>query len=310
MTPMAAESEDIIDCMARFKAEGRPFALATVVRTEDLTAAKAGAKAVIDLDGALQGWIGGGCTQAAARRVAARALADGRARYVRVRPKAKLAEEAAEAGVELHASACPSEGTIELFVEPILPRPMLIVAGASPTARALCALGRGAGFAVTLAAAAEDQARVPAADHRIEGFDLADAPSAGAGFIVVATQGKRDREALEAALRSSAPYVAFVGSRRKAAALKESLGKVGLASERLAALHAPAGLDIGAATPEEVALSILAEVVQQRRAGETQAGPPALEVEDIEGGSLEAEVVSPVKGACETKGREFITRRD
>ena len=304
MTPMAAESEDIIDCMARFKAEGRPFALATVVRTEDLTAAKAGAKAVIDLDGALQGWIGGGCTQAAARRVAARALADGRARYVRVRPKAKLAEEAAEAGVELHASACPSEGTIELFVEPILPRPMLIVAGASPTARALCALGRGAGFAVTLAAAAEDQARVPAADHRIEGFDLADAPSAGAGFIVVATQGKRDREALAAALACEAPYRAFVGSRKKAESLKIAMRAQGLPHGRIDSLRAPAGLDFGAITPEEIALSILAEIVQLRRRGTegAEATGPAEGVEAIEGGSFETRTVSPSLGTCQGEG--------
>ena len=305
---MTAETEDIIDCMARFKAAGRPFALATVVRTEDLTAAKAGAKAVIDLEGGLHGWIGGGCTQAAARKVAARALADGRARYVRVRPRAKLAAEPAASDVELHASGCPSGGSIELFVEPVLPRPMLIVAGASPVARALAELGRGAGFAVTAAAAPEDHERLPQADHRIEGFDLGAAAGAASGFVVVATQGKRDREALQGALATAAPYVAFVGSRRKAAAMRESLLKAGADPGRLEALRAPAGLDIGAATPEEVALSILAEIVQQRRAAERQPGPPAMEREEIDGGSLEAEVVSPVKGACETKGREFLRR--
>ena len=305
MVAAMAETEDIIDRMARFKAEGRPFALATVVRTEDLTAAKAGAKAVIDLEGSLHGWIGGGCMQAAARKVAARTLADGRARYVRVRPKAKLVDETPGPDVELHANACPSGGSIELFVEPVLPRPMLILAGASPVARALALLGRGAGFAVTAAAAAEDLARFEGADHRIEGFDLSTAPGAASGFVVVATQGKRDREALAGALESGAPYVAFVGSRRKAAALKEALLKAGADPVRLAALHAPAGLDIGAATPEEVALSILAQIVQLRRADETRDGATPLEREEIEGGSLEAEVVSPVKGACETKGREF-----
>ncbi|MCG8592829.1 MAG: XdhC family protein [Kiloniellales bacterium] len=182
---------------------------------------------------------------------------------------------------------------------------MLIVAGASPVARALAELGRGAGFAVTAAAAPEDHERLPQADRRIEGFDLGSAAGAASGFVVVATQGKRDREALQAALATTAPYVAFVGSRRKAAALKESLLKTGAAPARLEALHAPAGLDIGAATPEEVALSILAEIVQLRRTAERRPGPPALEREEIDGGSLEAEVVSPVKGACETKGREF-----
>ena len=145
-------------------------------------------------------------------------------------------------------------------------------------------------------------------DARRLGLDLGSAAGASSGFVVVATQGKRDREALQGALATAAPYVAFVGSRRKAAAMRESLLKAGADPGRLEALRAPAGLDIGAATPEEVALSILAEIVQQRRAAERQPGPPAMEREEIDGGSLEAEVVSPVKGACETKGREFLRR--
>ena len=295
---MDDDTEDIIDCMARMKGDNQPFALATVVRTEDATAAKAGAKAVIRADGSMVGWIGGGCAQGAAGKAAAHALADGRPRLVQVYPKGSLPEPAAGDGVELHKSSCPSGGTIELFVEAILPRPSLIVAGAAPTARALVDLGRRAGFAVTLAAAAEDLPGLPQADARIAGFDLASAPRAGGSFIVVATQGRRDREALAAALACDAPYVAFVGSRRKAATLKAEMVKNGIPPARTERLHAPAGLDIGAATPEEIALSILAEIVQERRQAARLPAVPAVETEELEDGRFESRVVSAVSQVC------------
>jgi len=288
-------SEDIIDCMARMKGDNQPFALATVVRTQDATAAKAGNKAVIRADGSMVGFLGGGCTIAATKKTAARALADGRARLISVRPAERLDDDAATDDVELHANNCPSGGTVDVFVEPVLPRASLVVAGASPVARALAALGRGAGFAVTVAALSEDQASFAQADFRIDGFDLAAPPAGRIGAIVVATQGKRDREALRAALMSDASYVGFVGSRKKAATLKAGLRGDGVSEERIAALRSPAGLDIGAATPEEIALSILAEIVEHRR-GAVEA--PSVEVGEVEGGSFESRVVSPVLGAC------------
>ena len=299
---MTVDSEDVIDCMARMKGDGQPFALATVVRTRDATSAKVGAKAVVRADGSMVGWVGGGCTLGAVRKAAAEALLDGRARMIRVRPDGA---EPAEAGTVDYRNACASGGTIEVFVEPILPRPSLIVAGASSTARALCELGKGAGFAVTVAALADDLATLPEVDTRIEGFDLAGEARAGTSFIVVATQGKRDREALEAALRTDAPYVAFIGSRKKAADLKEQLKGRGVAAERLAALRSPAGLDIGGVTPEEIALSVLAEIVQERRRaspvglieGEVAQGE-AIGVAPIEGGSVETRVVQPAASGC------------
>ena len=295
---MSQHPEDVIDCMARMKGDGQPFVLATVIRTEDATSAKAGAKAVVRADGTVVGWIGGGCTLGAVRQAAALMLSDGRARLIRVCPKERVAQGPAEAGVELHKSACPSGGTVEVFVEPILPRPALIVAGGSPVARALAELGRRAGFAVTVAALPEDQTGFAEADARIEGFALAGAPRVAAGYVVVATQGKRDREALAAALSCGAPYVAFVGSRKKAATLRAAMAQMGLPGEQIESLHAPAGLDIGAATPEEIALSILAEIVQERRKRARSTQPPAFQVEEIEGGSVESRIVAPALGAC------------
>ncbi len=295
---MTVDSEDVIDCMARMKGDAQPFALATVVRTKAATSAKVGAKAVIRADGSMVGWVGGGCTLGAVRKAAREALGDGRARMIRVRPDAEA--DPAEDGTEDYRNACASGGTVELFVEPILPRPSLIVAGASGTARALRALGRNAGFTVTAAALAEDLEGIAEADETLTGFELSRSPRAAASFIVVATQGKRDREALEAALRCGAPYVAFIGSRKKAADLKAQLAGRGIAAERLEALRAPAGLDIGAVTPEEIALSILSEIVRERRkiapVGLVEA--PGAEAEGLEGGSVETRVVPPAASGC------------
>ncbi len=261
---MTDDHDRIIDCMARMTGDKQPFALATIVRTVDATAAKPGAKAVIRADGTMEGWIGGACAEGAVRKAASAALIDGRTRLIRIHPGG--AGVGADR-VEEFNSACPSRGTIEVFIEPILPRPSLLVVGASPTARALCAVGRAAGFAVTVAAPTKDLDPDVEADARIAGFDLSADPRSADSFIVVATQGRRDRAALAAALATGAAYVAFIASRRKATALKRQLVEAGADRGRVAAIRAPAGLDIGAATPGEIALSVLAEIVRERRLG-------------------------------------------
>jgi xanthine dehydrogenase accessory factor len=266
-----AGDDKLLDLMAQLRREARPYALATVVRTVAATSAKAGAKAIVTDDGEIHGWVGGGCARGAVKRAALEALKSGAARLISVLPQEELDAGGVAPGetrdaVQFHRSACPSGGSLDIFVEPMLPRPVLIVCGASPVARAVAELAGRSGFAVTVAAPAEDLGNLPDAERRIEGFELPP-QDAGERFIVVATQGKRDAEALRAALQTEAPYVAFVGSRRKAQSLAERLRGEGLAAERLARLRAPAGLDIGAITPEEIALSIVAEVVELRRRG-------------------------------------------
>ncbi len=277
---MSDEREDIIDCMARMKGEEIPFAVATVVRVEGAAAARVGAKAVIRGDGEVVGWIGGGCTAGVVRKAGLKALVDGQARLIRVQPDTA---PDGDDGVESHRSACPSGGTVEVFVEPVLPRPALLIAGASPVARALADLAHRLGHAVTVAAQPADLDGFSKSVQRIAGFDLARAPRAGSAFIVVATQGKRDREALQAALQTGAPYVAFIGSRKKGAAMRAAMAESGIAADRIAALRCPAGLDIGAHTPEEIALSVLAEIVQERR-----RGPAAEAVPDVSAATREA----------------------
>lgn len=261
---------DILDLISDLKAKGEAFAVATVVRTVAATAAKAGAKAVIRAEGGLtEGWIGGGCARAAVMKAAREALADGQPRLVSVQPPEGLQAQGVmpgeeRAGIRFARNMCPSRGTVDVFVEPVIPRPQLVVCGTSPVALAIADLGRRLGFEVLVAAPAAELDAFPGGDRRIEGYDL---PPAGGRrrFVVVSTQGRGDEAALAGALAADTDYVAFVGSRRKAEALKSMLAAQGADPARLARLHAPAGLDIGAIAPEEIALSILAEIVAERR---------------------------------------------
>jgi len=266
---------DILDLVSAIKARGEPFALATVVRTVAATAAKAGAKAVIRPDGTIsEGWIGGGCARAAVLKAARDALVDGQSRLVSVQPPELLEEQGIapgdeRAGIRFARNMCPSQGTMDVFVEPVLPRPQVVVCGGSPVAVAVARLARQTGFSVTVCAPAAEQPAFADPDRRIEGFALpVDEP--GSRFVVVSTQGRGDEAALHAALAVEADYVAFVGSRKKAEALKAALARSGVAAERLARLKAPAGLDLGAITPDEIAISILAEIVAVRRHGQRQ----------------------------------------
>lgn len=269
-------ADDVLDLAAEKKARGEAFALATVVRTVSVTAAKAGAKAVIADDGSISGgWIGGGCARAAVVRAARSALSDGRARLVSIKPEDLLAESGTRAGEEVAGvtfavNHCPSQGSMDIFVEPILPKPILFILGASPVAVALADLGARLGFAVTVAAHAGDRAAFGRVDRFVDGLGV-DETAGRERYVVVATQGASDRAALETALRAGAASIAFVGSRRKAAALAEALLSSGAATaERISAIKSPAGLDIGAITSEEIALSIIAEIVAARRQGQRE----------------------------------------
>jgi len=264
---------DILELARNLQARGDPFAMATVVRTVAATAAKAGAKALIGPGGAISGgWIGGGCARAAVLKAAAAALQDGQPRLLSVQPADVLAARGvtpreARDGVEFATNACPSRGTMDIFVEPFLPRPHLAVFGASPVASALAELAARMGFFVTAAAPRAEHEKLPAAHALVDGF-VVPAAARPVRFAVVATQGSGDLAALTAALQCGASLVAFVGSRQKAAVLKEKLAQAGHAPARLDAIQAPAGLDLGAITPDEIALSIVAALIAELRRGQ------------------------------------------
>ena len=266
---------EVMDLVAQMTAAEQPFVLATVVRTVSVTAAKAGAKAIIRPDGMIiAGWIGGGCAKGAVLKAAREALADGEPRMVSVRPEDLLAElgikpgETRE-GVRFASNLCPSKGTMDIFVEPVLPHPSLVILGASPVALSLAAQARVLGYHITLAAPAADLAAAPDAHVIVDGF----APlhlNEARRFVVVSTQGKGDEAALKSAVAIDAAYHAFVGSRRKMAALRARLIADGVDAAAIDRIKAPAGLDLGAITPEEIAMSILAEITIERRRGQRE----------------------------------------
>ncbi len=261
---------DLLDLVPELKASGEAYALATVVRTVSATAAKPGAKALIGADGTiLSGWIGGGCARSAVSKAAKEAIDDGKARLVSIQPEDLLDDSGLSAGDERDGvlfarNMCPSKGTMDVFVEPVLPKPELIIFGASPVAIALADLGKRFDFSCVVCAPAADQSRFPEADRRIEGFEpvITDRRQR---YVVVATQGQGDLAALRASLRFTSEFIAFVGSHLKANSLREQLVAEGIPSARAETLRAPAGLNIGAITPDEIALSILAEIVGLRR---------------------------------------------
>ncbi len=261
---------DVMDLISNLKQRGEAFVLATVVRTVAVTAAKAGAKAVIMPDGTITGgWIGGGCARGAVLKAAKEVLADRQPRLISVQPPVELealgvAPGESRQGVRFARNMCPSQGTMDIFVEPVMPRPSMVICGSSPVAVALARLASVIGFSVTACAPGVEQAAFEQADTRIEGYTLPVADLAER-FIVISTQGKGDEAALRAVLNIDARYKAFVGSRRKMAAIRDKLVREGHSAEALNSVKAPAGADIGAISPEEIALSILAEITALRR---------------------------------------------
>ena len=259
-----AASRDIEGVAAQLRAAGTPHAVATVVRTLSSTAAKPGMKALVLEDGNFaEGWLGGGCVTSAVRRAAQEAIRSGEATLVCLRPEELLADEVdGEAMVTLARNGCPSKGSMDIFVEPVVPQPELLVFGQGPVARALLRIASGFGF--TLASYGDAVEGVAVDRHYASADDLAAAGNAER-FIIIATQGAGDMASLTAALPLASDYLAFVGSRRKFASYRDKLLAAGLSAARIGDVRSPAGLHIDAVTPEEIALSIMAEVIQTRR---------------------------------------------
>jgi len=267
---MSDLASELFATAQRLQQQGEPYALVSVVRTQAPTSARAGDKALVTAHGIVHGWIGGGCAQPAVLHTVRQALQDGRARLIRVAPAESESTAAAgpAAGEALEfGSGCPSGGTIELFIDPILPPTRLVVIGDSPVAVALAALAPRVGLPVTVIARGADPQRFADASQFIDG----DEPSAVAGqvapggWVVVATQGRRDLPGLRVALTLQAAKIWLVASARKAQALRAALLAANCEPHAVSSIIAPAGQPIGAQTPEEIALSVLAAVVAARR---------------------------------------------
>jgi xanthine dehydrogenase accessory factor len=256
-------SQDIKATIEQLAAAGKAYVIATVVRTEAPSSAKAGDRAVLDEEGILAGWVGGGCAKPAVTRNAVDALRDGRTRLIRISRDI----EALENGIMGYPMTCQSGGTLDIFIEPVMPKPLLVVIGQTAIAQALCALASGAGFDVIVAAPGVKREKFAAASDWREDFDDVPKIERTPSAIVVATQGSGDARGLEAALASDTGYIGLIASPKKSARLKETLKKRGHDENAVNGIDGPAGIYIGASTPEEIAVSVLAELVQRRRLG-------------------------------------------
>jgi xanthine dehydrogenase accessory factor len=263
---------ELLQLAAELAQRGEPFVLAVVVRREAYSSAHQGDMAVITADGGYHGWLGGNCTQPAVKREARLALADGRPRLVAISPEPPPAPRP---GVTTIPMTCSSGGSVDIYLEPVLPAPRLLVFGPSPVARALAQLGKGLCWRVDVVDPAADRAAYPGADRVMPGASSPEVLALAASgnlSAVVATMGESDEESIEAALALRPEYLGVVASRRRFALVRETLEARGTPSEALDRIRNPAGLDVGAVLPEELALSILAEIVQLRRA---RAAPSA-----------------------------------
>lgn len=238
--------------------------VATVVAVRRPTSARPGAHGIVHPDGTIEGWVGGSCAQPVVVREALRSLADGRSRLLRISKEQPSDARRADGVIEL-VMTCHSGGTLEINVEPVLPAPQLWVVGTTPICGALVEVGSAAGFAVTLIDPVADEDAFATADRVVSSSDLSRIDATSAPYVVVATQGQWDEEALAGALNRDVAYVGLIASPTRAAVVREYLLGEGVPPDRVAAIRAPAGLDLGAETAEEVALSILAELVQVRR---------------------------------------------
>jgi len=235
-----------------------PFVLAVVVRRQPASSAQAGDMALITAAGEFHGWLGGSCTQPTVVREARRALADGRPRLLALSPDPQAERRP---GVAVFPMTCHSGGSVEIYLDPILPATRLLIFGASPIAQALATLGRAMGYSVS---ARMDGAAAGAAED----------PARPGCYVVVATMGDRDAEAIRAALALRPAYLGVVASARRFAQVRESLLAQGVAAAALDSIRSPAGVAIGAQEPAEIAVSVLAEIVAQRHAAAGAPGTP------------------------------------
>jgi xanthine dehydrogenase accessory factor len=277
---------DLYKKAAELAAQGEPFAIATVVRVEGSSSARRGSKAIIDSQGRLiLGWVGGGCAESAVKSEALKSIETERPQLITL----DMRDE--ELGVGM-----PCGGKMEVFIEPVLPEPELLIVGHGRIAETLSTLGHLMGFAVTVNDPAADRSSFPNASRIVtEDFDLTETPIGPKSFVVIATQHKRDHLWLQKALEGNAAYVALIASRHRAKLVLDYLAVSGTAAEKLASVQSPAGLNLGAATPEEIALSIMSQIVALRRGGSVT--PLGLKESDIEN---QADHTDKVIQVCES----------
>jgi len=273
---------EILQLAADLTRQQIPFVLAVVVRREPASSAQLGNTALITESGEYHGWLGGSCIQPTVVREAMAALGDAAPRLISLSPDPGGDRRA---GVMTFPMTCHSGGSVDIYLEPVLPVPTLLVFGVAPAAQAVARLGKVMGYTVVACDPDIDRASFPDADRLVTAITGEEWPASQRGrlFAVVATLGQHDEEATQTALALHPAYLGVVASRKRFAQMRETLAARGAAPAALDSIVNPAGLDIGARAPEEVALSILAEIVQRRRAAAQHPGitsPPAQSVQE------------------------------
>lgn len=251
-------SRDVFEVIRDMQADGRPFAVATVVETAGSVSAKTASRAVIDQQGrVVAGWVGGGCAESTTCHQALVCMESGETAVIDI----DLNDEMLGAGM-------PCGGSMRVYVEPVLPRPALWIMGHGRIAECLCLMGDLLGLQVVVNDPGVERARYPNAARLItDDLDYDQLQPARGDYVVIATQHKGDHESMRRALASPARYIALIASRKRSRLVLDYLRHEGFAEEQIARVMAPAGLDLGARTPEEIALCVISEIVLVRRGG-------------------------------------------
>jgi xanthine dehydrogenase accessory factor len=282
----------VLERMSELARSGQAFALATVVWRQGPSSSKQGSRAIITADGQLHGWIGGACAEPVVIREAKQVIADGNARLLLLGSPDQFGGAVPE-GMTVVPISCQSEGALEIYIEPVLPVPHLVIVGGSPMAHTLAALSRALDWSTDLVSPQDFTAGH--ADER--------------SMVIVATQGHGDEDMIERAVAVRPAYLGLVASRRRGEAVLGYLAERGVPKDQLDRVRAPAGLDLGKTTHEEMAVAILAELVQLRASGalaDVPAPRSALSLEPASGLKL-AEAVDPVCGMTVMAGASAMT---
>lgn len=254
---------DIFALASDLLASRTPFALATVVAARGSTSARPGDTAVIDREGRIvAGWVGGGCAESTVTHAAIECLETGETQLVDL-----------DLDDEVLGTGMPCGGTMQVFVEPVLPKPVLWVLGHGRIAECLCSIGALMGLSVIVDDPLATADRFPDATALLtDDLSYKQLDPRPDDFVVVATQHKGDHESLQRVLAADVRYVALVASHKRSRLVLDYLRKAGIDPDRIRRVRAPAGLDLGARTPEEIALSIIGEIVRLRRTGSLSEG--------------------------------------
>jgi xanthine dehydrogenase accessory factor len=264
-------NKQLLERAAELARRGESFVFAVVVRREPYSSSQQGDSAIITADGSYHGWLGGNCTRPQVLREAAQALIDGKPRLIALSPEPELHPRI---GVTPLPMTCHSGGTVDIFLEPVLAAPRLVVFGVSPVARAVAQIGKAMGYLIDIVDPDAHAAELPNADRVFTDPGAAELRSgAPIASAVVASMGEHDEDAVAAALAMRPAYLGVVASRKRFAVLRETLIDRGISAHALDAIKSPAGLDLGGRQPEEVALSILAEIVQLKHAARPAIAP-------------------------------------